>query len=500
MKLLLKIFSILLLVLSWQLVLIADGMPGSDGRVPALTVAVKKNKFSVSSVAFSKGGMIPILNSCSTNGQKGTGEGLSPPLSWKAIPIGTTHVAILAHNVTTDMVHWFVVASKRSRYFKKGFPQGLPKGAPMNSASFYQKLNDLGVTGYSGLCPMLGEIHQLRFEAYAIKGARMGGYPETAKAIRKSIRKKILAKASYDGYFLGVEDSIQPPTPTDTPTNTLTATPTQTITPTSTHTPTITPTSTPTNTPTRTPTTTPTSTSTNTPTNTPTITPTRTPTNTPTTTPTRTPTSTNTPTPTPTYTFTPSPTYTPSSYYLTVNVGAGGTVNYGSGSYATGSTITMSASPSFGYSFNGWSGECSGVGTCTVTMSQSRSVTATFTGWYFTGITAANPGSGDSYIYGGMGPYGSYSFYPYPGWTGDIHVGHCHFDGDGLADIVTGAGPGGGPHVIVYSAGAGGSIVTRKSFHATDPSYTGGVQVITCYGNQCLRVRFGNGVEADVCP
>lgn len=79
-------------------------------------------------------------------------------------------------------------------------------------------------------------------------------------------------------------------------------------------------------------------------------------------------------------------------------------------------------------------------------------------------------------------------------------MGHCHFDGDGLADIVTGAGPGGGPHVIVYSAGAGGSIVTRKSFYATDPSYTGGVQVITCYGNQCLRVRFGNGVEADVCP
>ena len=141
MKLLVKIFCILLLVLSWQLALIADGMPGSDGRGPALTVAVKKKKFSVSSVAFSKGGMIPILNSCSTNGQKETGEGLSPPLSWKSIPIGTTHVAILAYNVTTNMVHWFVVTSKRSRYFKKGFPQGLPKGAPMNSASFYQKLN-----------------------------------------------------------------------------------------------------------------------------------------------------------------------------------------------------------------------------------------------------------------------------------------------------------------------------------------------------------------------
>jgi hypothetical protein len=42
-------------------------------------------------------------------------------------------------------------------------------------------------------------------------------------------------------------------------------------------------------------------------------------------------------------------------------------------------TVTLTATPSSGGSFTGWSGEgCSGTGTCVVTMSAARSVTATF--------------------------------------------------------------------------------------------------------------------------
>jgi hypothetical protein len=133
-------------------------------------------------------------------------------------------------------------------------------------------------------------------------------------------------------------------------------------------------------------------------------------------------------------------------------------------------------------------------------MNQNRSVSASFTGWYFSnGPTAVTSGSG-SYIYGNIGPSGSYAFAPYPGWTGVIYPGHCHFDGDGLPDVVLGVGPGGGPHVQVLSVGGGGSIVTRKSYHATDPSYSGGVQVIQCHGNGCITVQFGNGVTSYQCP
>ncbi len=44
-----------------------------------------------------------------------------------------------------------------------------------------------------------------------------------------------------------------------------------------------------------------------------------------------------------------------------------------------GSVVTLTAMPVPGVTFDGWSGDCSGTGTCQVTMSVARNVTATFT-------------------------------------------------------------------------------------------------------------------------
>jgi Divergent InlB B-repeat domain len=48
------------------------------------------------------------------------------------------------------------------------------------------------------------------------------------------------------------------------------------------------------------------------------------------------------------------------------------------GSYAAGAVVTLSATPTTGSRFNGWSGDCSGTGTCTLTVSAARSVNADF--------------------------------------------------------------------------------------------------------------------------
>jgi hypothetical protein len=65
--------------------------------------------------------------------------------------------------------------------------------------------------------------------------------------------------------------------------------------------------------------------------------------------------------------------------------------------------------------------------------------------------------------------------FPYdPGFRGGVFVAAGDVDGDGKADIVTGVGVGGGPHVRVFS-GLTGAVLTE--FFPYDPGFRGGVLV-----------------------
>lgn len=82
---------------------------------------------------------------------------------------------------------------------------------------------------------------------------------------------------------------------------------------------------------------------------------------------------------------------TPVTHALTVSIsGSGsGSVTDGtsgiscpsacSNTYTANSVVTLTATPRSGSTFTGWSGACSGTGTCAVTMSSDMAVTATFT-------------------------------------------------------------------------------------------------------------------------
>ncbi|MBX9583597.1 MAG: VCBS repeat-containing protein, partial [Gemmataceae bacterium] len=71
------------------------------------------------------------------------------------------------------------------------------------------------------------------------------------------------------------------------------------------------------------------------------------------------------------------------------------------------------------------------------------------------------------------GPLGSFWAYA-PTFTGGVHVAVALVDGDGVPDVVTAAGTGGGPHVRVFS-GATGAVLAE--FFAFDPDFLGGVTV-----------------------
>ncbi|HEY1377553.1 MAG TPA: FG-GAP-like repeat-containing protein [Gemmataceae bacterium] len=59
-------------------------------------------------------------------------------------------------------------------------------------------------------------------------------------------------------------------------------------------------------------------------------------------------------------------------------------------------------------------------------------------------------------------------------FKGGVRVATADVNGDGVLDVVTGAGPGGGPHIKVFD-GATGALLTQ--FFAFDPRFSGGVSV-----------------------
>jgi FG-GAP repeat len=72
------------------------------------------------------------------------------------------------------------------------------------------------------------------------------------------------------------------------------------------------------------------------------------------------------------------------------------------------------------------------------------------------------------------------SFLAYPaGFSGGVTVATADLNGDGITDVVTGAGPGGGPHVEVWDGALllKGQATLLKQFFAYDPHFTGGVFV-----------------------
>ena len=70
------------------------------------------------------------------------------------------------------------------------------------------------------------------------------------------------------------------------------------------------------------------------------------------------------------------------------------------------------------------------------------------------------------------------SFYAYDAnFRGGVSVASGNINGLGPDEIITGAGAGGGPHVKAFSRSTEGTLSTVSSFFAYDPSFRGGVEV-----------------------
>ncbi|MDA1018383.1 MAG: putative Ig domain-containing protein, partial [Planctomycetota bacterium] len=91
-------------------------------------------------------------------------------------------------------------------------------------------------------------------------------------------------------------------------------------------------------------------------------------------------------------------------------------------------------------------------------------------------ITGPGEGGGPNVkVFDGVNGAVVHDFFAYdPAFGGGVFVSAGDFNGDQYADIVMGAGPGGGPHVRVYS---GQDLSILQDFFAYDSDFSGGVNV-----------------------
>jgi hypothetical protein len=93
-------------------------------------------------------------------------------------------------------------------------------------------------------------------------------------------------------------------------------------------------------------------------------------------------------------------------------------------------------------------------------------------------IVGAGPGGGPHVrVFSGANPAVELaSFFPFPpAFSGGVHVTAADINSDGRADIIVGAGPGGGPHVRVLSGA--NPAVELTSFFAYSAGFAGGAHV-----------------------
>jgi len=79
---------------------------------------------------------------------------------------------------------------------------------------------------------------------------------------------------------------------------------------------------------------------------------------------------------------------------ISCDVAAGVTGNQCSGTYDEGTQVTLTAAADAGSIFHGWSGACTGTGSCQVTMSQAQNVTARFELRHELAVSGAGTGNG----------------------------------------------------------------------------------------------------------
>lgn len=163
----------------------ADGMPGERTMTLALT-----------STAFAPGAAIPSKYTCE-------GAGVSPPLSWHAVPLRTKSLVLIEDDPDapdpaaprTTWVHWLM-------YDIAPTSQGLPEGVSHSAlpAGTREGRNDWKQAGYGGPCPPVGR-HRYFHKLYALDVVLRDLAMPDKRALEAAMRGHVIAQAELMGSY-----------------------------------------------------------------------------------------------------------------------------------------------------------------------------------------------------------------------------------------------------------------------------------------------------------
>ena len=148
------------------------------------------------------------------------------------------------------------------------------------------------------------------------------------------------------------------------------------------------------------------------------------------------------------------------------------------GSFQQGGMVTLTATPAAGSTFVGWSGACSGTGSCIVTMTGNETVIANFT---LTGTTACNAVGASIWIGGGSGSWNTASNWSTNAVPNGANATVCIDDGAAPAAVTINSSVEVG--TLVIDAGSSLTIGNNTDLEVTSAIVNAGQITVSANGN-----------------
>ncbi|MEW5702942.1 MAG: YbhB/YbcL family Raf kinase inhibitor-like protein [Candidatus Zixiibacteriota bacterium] len=152
----------------------------------------KQMLLTITSTAFTEGGMIPAKYTCD-------GADISPPLSWNGVPKEAKSLALICDDPDAPAgtwVHWVIFNVPPD---SAGLPEKVPPDSTLPNGT-WQGTNDFRKVGYGGPCPP-GGTHRYYFKLYALDTALNLTGRVTKADLLGAMDKHILAEAQLMGKY-----------------------------------------------------------------------------------------------------------------------------------------------------------------------------------------------------------------------------------------------------------------------------------------------------------